>query len=159
MMIRYLPAKLFFASALVSFVVGVALNRNGVPGFLLWFPVSWFVMLRLIPFAVSGVSSAFGMIYLGSERFFSRKPNMTLAIAHLITFLVVVWEHVASLRELNLYLGDNAPNPNSFSLRPFDVTGIALIISLALFISSLMLNRPAPAAHPSSGGSLPLPQS
>ncbi len=138
---RYLAAKLFFAVAFLSFLVGVAINRHGFPSPLLWHPLFWFVMPRLIPFAVCGLSAAFGAIYLESERRFFRRPNLAFAIGHLMTFLLAVWGHVVGIRELTRFLGDNPPDPTLFSNRPFEVTVIAVTISLALFV--LSLTRPS----------------
>jgi hypothetical protein len=146
MKMRYLPAKLFFGLAISSFLIGAAINRHGFPEFLLWHPLFWFVVPRFIPFAVCGPSAAFGAIYLESERSFSRKPNLAFALGHFVTFLVAVWGHVAGIRELTIFLGDNPPDSSSFSLRPFGVTQIAVAISLALFIASLTRRARAPVS-------------
>jgi len=143
-MTRYLPAKLFFVVAILSFLLGAAINRHGVPGFLLWHPLFWLFALRSIPFAVCGLAAAFGAIYLESERRFLQPPNLPFAIGHLVTFLVAVWGHVATIRQLEMFLGDNPPDASSYSLHPFEVTGIAVIISLVLFFISLVSGTRAP---------------
>jgi hypothetical protein len=146
MKMRYLPAKLFFVVAISSFIIGAAINRHGFPGFLLWHPLIWFVMPRLMPFAVCGLSAAFGAIYLESERSFSRPPNPAFAIGHLATFLVAVWGQVVAIRELTIFLGDNSPDSGLFSLRPFELVVFAGITSIVLFIFSLTRRTRTPVS-------------
>jgi len=136
-MTRYLPAKLFFVVSISSFIIGAAINRHGFPSFLLWHPLFWFVMPRLIPFAVCGLSAAFGAIYFESDRSYSRTPNLAFAVGHLMTFLVAVWAQVVAIRELSIFLGDNPPDPGLFSLRPFELVVFAGVTSIVLFIFSL----------------------
>ena len=144
MKMRYLPAKLFFGLAISSFLVGAAINRHGFPEFLLWHPLFWFVMPRLVPFAVCGLSAAFGAIYFESDRSYSRAPNLAFAVGHLISFLVAVWAQVVSIRELSIFLGDSPPDPGLFSLRPFELVAFAGITSIVLFIFSLTRRARSP---------------
>ncbi len=142
---RYLPAKLFSLVAILSFVVGAALNFDRVPTFSLMDPLFWLFFPRTIPIAVGLISASFALIYFEVENRTQLAPSPVFAIGHLITFLLAVVGHVAGIQEWTRYF-DSQLDPASFSLRPFKLVVFAGITSIVLFILSLARRARAPVS-------------
>ena len=143
---RYLPAKLFLLLAVLSFVIGAALNFTGVPTFSFLSPFAWLFLLRTIPIAVGLISANFALVYFELEKRGHLSPNPVLAIGHFITFILAVVGHFLGIQEWTRYLGSERLDPASFSLRPFELLVFAGLASLLFFFASLIWRRQAPAS-------------
>lgn len=133
---RFLSARLFWGLALLSFIVGVALFRRGLPLKFYFNPLFLLFFPRLIPFGVAVLSIAFGLVYLVVERDFRRPPSVPLTVAHLTFFLLAIFGHIMSVHFIGRALSEQHPeNP------PMPLWGTGLFLfAFAATIGSFALN-------------------
>ena len=137
---RYIPAKLFFAAATLLFATGMAVNFHHLPFDLLTpsLALAWLMLPRLVPFSAAIIAAGFGLIYFDVERRLGTSPDVGLAAAHFVAFLVAVTAHVAGVKELSRFVGiDNPPPSSTFSLLPFECLVLSAILTVVLFIGSI----------------------
>ena len=134
---RYLPAKLFSLVAILSFVIGAALNFDRVPTFSFMDPLFWLFLPRTIPIAVGLIAASFALIYFEVEKRSHLAPSPVFAIAHLITFLLAVVGHVEGIREWTRYLDGDQLDSAGISVCPYELVVFAGFTSIVLFVFSL----------------------
>ncbi len=146
---RFLPAKLFFATALVCAVVGVALFRRGLPLDMYLNPVALLVFPGLIPFALAIVSAVFGVICHGIEKDFRRSLSVPLTLAQIAFMLAAAWGHLGVIRfwDRTLTEGQAANLPFPFRSSWLFLSGI--VISLAIFALNMARSSRAVGGPPS----------
>lgn len=117
---RYVAAKLFFVLASLCALVGAALFQRSVIGIGLTIkedlnPLFLVMIPRLIPFAVSILSVCFGLVYFAFEKKFKRPVSVSLALVHLVSFLLAVLGHATLVHFWWRVLGEehatNTPLP------------------------------------------------